>query len=281
MGLLSGMEKFGLSKFKNANVMEEVAEEVKPAKIQVEEKKEPPFNEEDVLFDKHYTCPVCDYTFTTRSVRAGKVRLLNHDTDLRPIYGKMDVLKYDVISCEKCGYSALIRYFGKLTVKQSRAIKETVGNSFSGISNKNRVFTYDDAISRYKLALLTAMVKNAKQSEKAYICLKLAWIYRGKLESLDKNDSQRDDIYKEELECISNAYDGLLSALSNEPLPIAGMDENTLKYVLADLARRLKKYEESIKLLGQVIISKTTNDRLKKMALDMKEVLKQEVEENK
>ncbi len=278
MGLLSGMEMFGLDKFKNADVMENMAMETKREVSVAEKKEETPFSEEEALFDKHYTCPVCDFTFVTRSVRAGKVRLIDHDTDLRPIYRGMDVLKYDVICCEKCGYSALVRYFGKLTVKQTRAIRDTIGNSFSGINNKARIYTYDDAISRYKLALLTAMVKNSKQSERGYICLKLAWLYRGKLEEVGDKAPNVEELKLGELECLTNAYEGLYTALSTEPLPIAGMDENTLKYVLADIARKLKKYEESIKLLGQVILSRTTNDRLKKMALELKDMIKEEVQ---
>lgn len=233
--------------------------------------------ESDMLFDKHCKCPVCDVTFTSRSVRAGKVRLMEHDTDLRPLYDKVDALKYDVITCENCGYSALPSYYGKLTVKQAKSIKTEVGDKFREIDNKKKIYSYDDAVMRYKLALLTAMVKNSKAGEKGHICLKMAWIYRGKRESIKENDIVYASLYDAEMECIDNAYKNLTTALSNEPLPIAGMDEYTLKYVIADLARKLEKYDEAVKLVGQVLLSKSANSRLKKKALELKECLKKEI----
>ena len=79
------------------------------------------------------------------------------------------------------------------------------------------------------------------------------------------------------MDCIKNAYDGFVLAISNEPFPIAGMDENTLKYIMADLARKLKKYEESARLLSAVLTSKSANHRLKDAALELKELIKRDV----
>ena len=46
------------------------------------------------IFDKTYTCPVCDKGFKTKTVKTGKVKLISADTDLRPKYQHMDSLKY-------------------------------------------------------------------------------------------------------------------------------------------------------------------------------------------
>ena len=274
MGLLSGMDEYGLKQFEDADILEGTHPEDKLSQALKVENKAPAFNEEEVLFDKHYTCPVCDCTFTAKSVRTGKVRLLGQDIDLRPVYDKVDVLKYDVIVCDKCGYSSLIRYFGKLTVKQTRDIKSTIGINFKGINNDKPVYTYNDAIARYKLALVTAVVKKAKVSEKGYICLKLSWIIRGKLKEKNLSAEERKKLSVEEISYVKNAYTALLQALSNENLPISGMDENTLKYVLAYMAYRLEKNDEAIKLLGQIIMSKGANERLKDKARELKELLK-------
>ena len=64
--------------------------------------------------------------------------------------------------------------------------------------------------------------------------------------------------------------------MANESFPIAGLDENTLMYLVAELARRLGKYEESARLLGRVITSRTTPERLKEQALVIKELLKKD-----
>lgn len=45
--------------------------------------------------------------------------------------------------------------------------------------------TIDDAIDRYKLALLNAIRRRCKEGEKAYICMKLTWLYRMKGSELE------------------------------------------------------------------------------------------------
>lgn len=274
MGLFSGMEKFGLGKYNGAHIIEEEKADADDK----EKAAKPKVTEEDCLFDKHFTCPVCDYPFSTRFVRAGRLKLSGKDTDMRPIYEIMDPLKYDIITCDKCGYSSLIKYFGKLSTRQMRDIRDEVGNSFSGIDNSLSVFSYEDALVRYKLALICAMVKKAKNSELGYICLKTSWIYRGMRESLpeDKKD-EADALYADELECVENAYETFSKALSNEALPIAGMDENTLMYLLAELARKLKKYDDAARLIGSVITNRSTSDRLKDQALTLKDQIRAEM----
>ena len=87
-------------------------------------------------------------------------------------------------------------------------------------------------------------------------------------------------LYEEEMECITNAYTCFVDALANEMMPIAGMDESTIKYLMAELARKLKKYDESAKLLAEVITSKATPARLKEEALNVKELLKEDIKKN-
>lgn len=279
MGLFSGMDKFGLGKYKETSNIIEDKKEVSVSKAETAPIVERTLEEREaeVLFDKRFTCPVCDMAFSTKCVRAGKIKIMDKDVDLRPIYEFMDPLKYDVITCDKCGYSSLSRYFGKLSTRQMKTIKEQVGMSFRGIDSDMEIFSYDDSIARYKLALICSMVKQAKNSERAYTCLKLAWVIRGKRLTLDSKSEEFVSLYKDEMECITNAYEGFKRAFSSEQLPIAGMDESTLKYIMSDMARRLKKYDEAAKLLGDVITSKTTNSRLKEEALKLKELIKEEV----
>ncbi len=279
MGLFSGMDKFGLGKYKETSSIIEDKKAVAENKIAETPivQRTPEEREAEVLFDKRFTCPVCDVSFSAKCVRAGKIKITGKDVDLRPIYEFMDPLKYDVITCDKCGYSSLSRYFGKLSSRQMKTIREQVGMSFRGIENDMEIYSYDDAIARYKLALICSMVKQAKNSEKAYTCLKLAWVIRGKRLTLDSKSEEFVELYKDEVECITNAYEGFTRAFSSEQLPIAGMDESTLKYILSDMARKVKKYDEAIKLLGDVITSKATNSRLKDEALKLKEIIKEEV----
>ena len=110
--------------------------------------------------------------------------MLSIDTDLRPKYQHVDSLKYDSIVCNKCGYAALSRFYNYITTPQSKLIATNISPNFKGVDTKAETYSYDEAILRHQLALANAIVKKGKISEKAYICLKIAWLLRGKAESL-------------------------------------------------------------------------------------------------
>ena len=139
--------------------------------------------EQDFLFDKAYTCPICSNKFKARTVKSGKAKMAGSDPDLRTRYEQIDMLKYDIIMCPDCGYAALDRFFNSVTPVQVKNVKEKISATFKPREAKE-FYTYDDALDRYKLALANAMVKDTSSGEKAYICLKTAWILRGKAEHL-------------------------------------------------------------------------------------------------
>ncbi|MDD6401118.1 MAG: DUF2225 domain-containing protein [Lachnospiraceae bacterium] len=273
MGIFSGMEKYGLSKYENAKVIEKKDKTSGITGVQKSEY-EVELTEEAILFDKKYKCPICDFEFVSKCVRTGKLKIIGKDSDLRPLYDKFDPLKYDAITCEKCGYSAISKYYGKVSTRQIKSIAEYIGKEFKGINNHLTKFTYEDAIARHKLALVTSVVKDAKDSEKAYTCLKLAWVLRGKRLCLDKNDAEAKRLLQDEMECISNVYEGFTAAISSEVFPIAGMDEFTLKYIMADCARKLKKFEEAERLVGTILVSRNASQRVKNEALNLKDAIR-------
>lgn len=241
MGLFSGLEKFGLGKLEKMDVFEE--EKKRDAVEHPKKDQKPQIQEEDLLFDKSFTCPVCDEEFHSKMVRTGKVKLLSADSDLRPKYQMVDSLKYDALVCPHCGYAALSRFFKFMLPAQAKMIRENITANFKGIDTSASTYSYDDAIMRHQLALANAVVKNAKTSEKAYTCLKMAWLYRGKAENLPKDSkdyqTQIIELKKQELELLKNACEGFKSAYSKETFPMCGMDEITMMYLIADLCRRI------------------------------------------
>lgn len=283
MSIFSGLESLGLSKLKDVDLYEadkDTKEEQERKKQQTAEK--PKLKETDILFDKTYTCPVCDNEFKAKTVRTGKVKLMTADTDLRPKYQMVDALKYDAIACPKCGYAALNRFFTYMTSGQSKLIRENISASFKGLDESMEVYSYDDAIARHKLALVNTVVKRGKISERAYTCLKLAWLYRGKAETLPKDtkdyDKVMEELKKEEDELISNAHEGFSTAFMKEQFPICGMDEMTATYLLADLARRSGKPEEANRWISRVITSRSASDRIKNKARELKELIKEDTD---
>lgn len=278
-GLLSGLEKFGLGNLKNASLYEEKKE----AKSGDGAKAAPTIQESDFLFDKTYTCPVCDNEFKSKTVKIGRAKLKGTDMDLRPKYEHIDLLKYDVIACPVCGYAALSRYFKYMTSGQSKMIKQNISQNYKGKELKGDIISYDEAIERYQLTLANAIVKQARNSEKAYICLKSAWLLRGYAESLDESAAdyatKKAELEAQENEYLQNAFDGFLAARQSEPFPMCGMDEQTVDYLISVMAVRFEQYDVASKLISTIIASSGASPRMKDKARDLKELVLQKVKE--
>lgn len=270
MGILSGLDQFGLGNLEDADLY---ADNTKSTDSGAEEQPKEP-EETDFLFDKTYTCPVCDKDFRTRTVKVGKAKLLGTDSDLRPKYDKIDSLKYDIILCPNCGYAALSRYFKVITPPQAKLVKENISKGFHRLPEK-QIYDYDDALERYKLALANAIVKRGKASEKAYICLKMAWLSRAKSESLDFTDPNYDIEKKkckaDEMELLKSALEGFLAARQSESFPMCGMDETTVDYLISVTAIKFEQYDVASKLVAGILLSPNANARMKDKARDLKQ----------
>lgn len=278
MGLLSGLAQFGLGDLENMKVYDEAekAKDDRPAAKTVQE--------QEFLFDKSCSCPVCGRDFKTRTVRTGRVRLNGSDQDLRPRYEPIDALKYDIIMCPLCGYTSLSRFFQNITPQQAKNIQNMINVHFIAQKEHKEIYTYDDALERCRLALANAVVKRAKAGEKAYICLKTAWILRGKAEHLDKNlpdyEAQKKRCGEEENEFLRNAMDGFLAARQSETPPICGLDQSTVDYLIAVTAMRFEQYEMAGRLVATILQS-AANPRMKDRARDLKEAVLVKLRERK
>lgn len=263
-GLLSGLESFGLGGLEGMNLFEEEKKK-EEGKAVVE------LTEKDFLLDKTMTCPLCDCEFKARMVKGGKAKLIGTDLDLRPKYKELDIVKYDVVMCPMCGYTALSRYFPTLLQVQAKRIKEKICATFKQQKEYPETISYDMAIERYKMALVNAIVKGAKASEKAYICLKSSWVCRGKAEELGKDHPDYAKAKAMEAEFTKNAFEGFVSAVQNENFPMCGMDETTVNYLLAVLGLMTDHLDVSQKMIAVILQSQTANPRMKDKARDLKE----------
>lgn len=257
--IFSGLEELGFKNLDNIDLYK--TEDNNNSSKDVIVKKEP--SPEDFLYDKSYTCPVCQSNFKARTVKVGKARLASKDTDLMPRYDGINPLFYDVIVCTNCGYSALSKYFNNLKDEQASLIRSKISVNYKPKTYPN-VYDIDIAVERYKLALLNAVVKNGKNSEKAYICLKLAWLYRLKHDKVN------------ELRFIEQAFIGFKESFEREIFPICGMDANTLMYLIGELARRLGRNQEALQWFGRVITGRNVNSRLKDLAREQKNLIKEQ-----
>lgn len=275
MGLF-GFGSIGFSDLDNEDLFED-------KKQKEQEKAEPP-KEEDFLLEKEVECPVCGNKSTQKILKTGKVKLLSTDRDLRPKYSDLDTGKYEVYHCEFCGYAALAKNYAHLTPKQAEMIRD---GFCSRVKLKNFVasnfYTYEEALEHYKLALACAVVRKAKASDKAYLCLKTAWLLRGFAEFQEEqgDGEMLEEIRQAEKEYLSEAYRGLGKATETESFPVCGMDETTIDYLLAALAFETGNLDASSRLVYKIMQNKNAGSRVKDRALNLKDEILGEIRRRK
>ena len=285
MNIFNGLEKFGLDVSGQVDLFGDEKKNEAQNQNAVQKQAEPV--ETDFLLDKNVRCTVCDHSFKTKAVKTSKLRRLEPDKDLRPRFQYIDTLKYDVTSCPYCGYTAMNRYFEHLSSLQMKLIREGVSTKFTAtVVDVPEVFGYDYAIEKYKLSLFNTIVKKGANSEKAYTCLKISWLLRGKQEELIKNGAAEDSeeikqCKAEERYFYEQAYEGMNKAISSESFPICGMDQNTMDLLLAAMAFILDKCEESYRFLSRMLTSRTAGANIKNRGLDLKEEIVVKLRNNK
>lgn len=214
-----------------------------------------------LLYNKKITCPVCNIVFNAKSIKKSSYRILKKDSDFFIRYSIINPYFYDVWVCNNCGYASIRSDFKNLNDFDADVIRTKISPKWHS-KIYPEVYDLDLAIQRYKLSLLNYDIINARSSKKATNLLKLAWMFR-----LKGNE-------KDELEYLNHALENFRNAYYNENLPIAGMDIFTTMYLIGELCRRTHKEDESLVWLGQVLTSPTAPQKIKNMARNQKDLIK-------
>lgn len=282
MNLFGGLSELGLGNITTDNLYDEKKTTEKKMN---EKQKEIEITEESCLYAKQYECPVCGNKFSQSAVRTGHLRMLGQDRDLKPRYVAIDPAKYDIVHCNQCGYAVLKRYYGPLAGAHKKLLQENISASYRPMRPSSVLMNYDDAILKYRLALANAVVRKAKSSEKALICLRTAWVLRGKREEIQENinkgvysgdadlvalrEDECNQCYRNEVDFLKNAMEGFLKARKEEQFPIAGMNQVTLDYLLAVLCGRFGKRDDAYRLLQGIVTMKTAGEAQKEKAREL------------
>lgn len=297
MGLFDGLGKFGVKE----NIGQEIEEDLFLSAKEKRQKrlgalKENTAEEEiplaqrlleiekSSLFKKSVVCTCCDKKFPVLAPRSGRIRRLEPDVDLRPRSEHFDVLKYGVYHCPYCGYTSVARTFPRLSDRARKEIESRICQQFKPEppADDKEFLTYDEAIDYHKLALLIEVIKDGKASDKAYLCLLIGWLYRGKREALER-DGQEENAEElaacmaGETECLEQAFEGFQKALSTETAPFAGMDELTTEYLFAALAYKTCRYPAAARSISNIILSRSASSRIKDKARMLKEEIIQKI----
>lgn len=276
MDLFSNLEKMGITGLEDMDIFESPASTPKTA-AEVKKQTIVKPDEADMVFEKTVNCVVCGKAFKSLTVKSGKARIIARDKDLRPIFDGFEASKYDVISCPYCGFSALTRYFTPLATVQKKLVLEKISSHVKPFDVHNTKIDYEEALSRYELALANSVVKMSKLSERAYTCLKIGWLFRGYAVEMKEaqvaDDSVITELEKKEDAFLKKAYEGLTKAVLEEEFPMCGMDEYTVDYILAALAMRFGDDSVAKKLVSEILVSKSASAGIKDKARDLKEEL--------
>ena len=262
--LLSGLDKFGFKDVQNLKIfgeksnLEDNYKSAIPARFEINE----------VTYEKEFKCDVCRNKFKSRVMRLGRMQHVAIDYDLRPIYKEpIHPIFYDIHICPNCGYAAITQMFSHLNSVEIKLVQDNITPKFKYVEYPAQL-DVKMAIERYKFTLLNAVIRNAKDSEKAYLCMRIAWLYR----------SIKDK--KNELAFIAHAYKGFCSSIQYEHFPVFGMDENVVSFVAASYAKTLGFLDDALKLLTPVVVSQRINTRLKDRAQDLKHEIMLEKKKN-
>lgn len=262
--IFKDIENLGFEGISNINIYEKKEEENK----EIKEAKEEEVREEEYLYDKNVTCPVCNSKFKARVVKANAARVEGKDKDLCIRYKGINPYFYDVWLCNVCGYASMKVDFEKIKEVEKERVLSEISNKWRG-KNYPDVYDANIAIERYKISLLNYTVMGSKASKKALNCLKIAWMYR-LLE-----DTKNEKLFLEQ------ALLGFKDAYFNEDFPIYSMDKYTIMYLIGELHRRLGNYSEALKQFGEVITSQGASRKVKDLAYDQKELIREILQEKK
>lgn len=213
------------------------------------------------LYNKKITCPVCENIFDVKVNKAKKAIMTGKDSDFFIRYKVINPYFYEIWLCPYCGYAAMKNEFPLIKNTQKEKIKSKITSKWTPRKYPD---VYDEivAIDRFKLALLTSIVIDSKESTKAMLSLKIAWMYR----LLEKKE--------EEIDYLKRAIEGLNSTYYNENLPVYGIDQFNILYLIGELNRRIGKNQEALKYFSELLVERNASQKLKEMARDMKDIIK-------
>lgn len=193
------------------------------------------------LYNKSIPCPVCAKQFEITKVKSKGCKVESVDSDFYVRYEGINPIFYDVLVCEHCGYAAQAEKFETITDREAKLIRENIMPRWKKRSLSGER-TVEAAIEAFKLALYNLHIRNAKNSELAKVCIRLAWLYRISEEQKEK-------------EFLEFALRNYTAAYENEHFPVDKLDEFTCMYMIGELHRRTGNGEEAVKWFSRIISS--------------------------
>lgn len=257
--IFAGLEDLGFDDIDKVEVFNKKKEEEKEVTVQNKEE-----DIKNLLYDTSVTCPVCSNKFQAKAVKSSAYRRQKSDSDFFVRYSLINPYFYEVWLCNVCGYAAMKQDFEKIRDSQIELVRNKISPKWHG-KRYPEVYDAEVSIERYKLALLNSVIMEAKTSRKALTCLRIAWIYR-----LQEEDANEQLFLKQALEGFNEAY-------MNESFPICSMDKHTIMYLIGELNRRTKNFDEASLWFSKLITTPNVPQKIKDLARDQRDLIKEEL----
>ncbi|MHC1684158.1 MAG: DUF2225 domain-containing protein [Clostridiaceae bacterium] len=265
--IFSGLEELGFEDIDHINIYKDDAvkteEEIESEKNVDETKKQ-----SSLLYETTIECPVCSKPFKEKAVKKEGYRMQSKDSDFFLRFSLVNPYFYDVWICGNCGYSAMKSDFLKIRQHQRILVLKNITTKWKRKVYPD-IYDIDIAIERYKLALLNSVVIDAKSSQKAYICLKTAWMYRL------KSDTVHEQIF------LKKALQGFNDAYTNEDFPIYQMNKFTIIYLIGELYRRTGNNDDALLWFSNLITTPGAFEKIKEKARDQKDLIMEDINKKK
>lgn len=195
---------------------------------------------EDMLYYSKVTCPNCQREFQHPEVKSRFISLEKQDSDFCGYYTGINPIFYDVLICKDCGYahtkdsSSPVTDAEKATIKTIMSSWHTEGHRYGGLR------TLDQAIKIYNLAILCQELRNAKDSVKGSLYLRLGWLYRYK-----GNQENETKSLQRALEFSKRAFERESFSETKK--------EIRMMYLIGELSFRTGDYKDAVKWFQAVI----------------------------
>lgn len=193
----------------------------------------------DALYQIRVECPCCEQTFQTSRVRPSFKKPVARDSDFCLHY-RDDAANpeyYVVRVCPYCGFAFSENSVKTLLEHQRRIILDKVTSQWK-FKDYGGPRTWEDALYAYKMAVACGQLIGEKDRVMAGLLHHIAWMYRYR-----KDEAQEKRFLELALEAYTRVYEQESDALDNA----------RLMYLLGEINRRLKRYQEAIRWFGRVI----------------------------
>ncbi|MFD2670739.1 DUF2225 domain-containing protein [Marinicrinis sediminis] len=191
------------------------------------------------LYTIQQQCSLCETPYHSSKVRPKFKKAMSRDSDFCHYYEdeRYNPEYYVVQVCPTCGYAHTENFEAKWNEAAKKQFFDKIAANWT-FRDYGGERTWEDAMSAYKIALVCAQITQQSDRVIAGLLHHIAWLYRYR-----KQHEQEKRFLQFALDAYIRVYE------------IEGVSVNNAKlmYLLGELQRRLKNYNEAIRWFSRVV----------------------------